>query len=979
MKIKQKISRVLLATLLLSITGGWVPPVFAQSDTSVDVTATVLEPEPVDAPTILYFAPCTEGTSRTVSLSVQGGSANKEYFYEVSTDNFVTPPPVYTYGWTDEISHTFTGLTMGTTYFYYYRAKARDTNTLVESPYSNVMYSAQQTSCGGGGGGGTTYTCTDTDGLNYNLQGTVTITPGSSYTDSCTGDMLTEYYCVSSSASSPSTDSFICPTGCVNGACVSLGNTNTNGTSNGNANGTPSNTNTNTYNTNTNGTTNGNANGVGNGNENASGQNQNMNGTSNANESVNEVVAISLGTVPNTITNNPAITLSTAAKNAITMCFWGDIGPGLTAENPLCLPYANSTDSTLTIGDGVKNIYVNFRNGSITSETKSASIILDTTPPLPPEFSIPPETESRFITLTLTIPSDADWVQITSEKIPSDVLNTEYTYKWVSLQSSYPITLVGTYGSKSVTVQLKDRAGNVSPFVTHDTNFTEPYIPPENGNINGTTNGNQNGTTNHNTNQQTGANGNENSGQTNGNQATGENGNVNSTPSNGNINGGANGNFNGQNGNANHGTANGNMNGSGLPANGDADGDRIPNGEEQDYGTDPLNPDTDGDGLWDGEEVYDEHTDPLNPDSDSDLLNDGKEVKTYDTNPLKPDTDGDTCKDGAEVSQGTDPLDPTSQQCKEIPPELTTDVIQPTTPGINDTDGDGLSDKVEQEIGTDIHKTDTDGDGFTDGDEYLLYGTNPLDPEDNPNKRTNLRITNWKNQDIMTGVDWLIKGTCTPPSTIRVIVVDKDKKETVLGETPCREEKLFLLSASKEFEDGYFTIVARSYDASNTMLEQSPGISIMIDKTKGIDPPQAEMVDTVSIKEYVPPYLEANIVIHNKKPTVYGKTLYGSNVQATFESVITSSSIIADSIAGDFAISSPNPLDIGKHQVILYATTPEGLRSSTLTIPFMITEMGEASSSFPWWWILILLLIISTGLTYWYYESEKKKGKKKSA
>ena len=63
----------------------------------------------------------------------------------------------------------------------------------------------------------------------------------------------------------------------------------------------------------------------------------------------------------------------------------------------------------------------------------------------------------------------------------------------------------------------------------------------------------------------------------------------------------------------------------------------MSNEEEADIGTDPSNPDTDSDGLSDGDEVNTYGTDPLNPDSDSDGLSDGDEVNTYGTDPLNPD------------------------------------------------------------------------------------------------------------------------------------------------------------------------------------------------------------------------------------------------------------------------------------------------------------------------------------------------------
>lgn len=64
----------------------------------------------------------------------------------------------------------------------------------------------------------------------------------------------------------------------------------------------------------------------------------------------------------------------------------------------------------------------------------------------------------------------------------------------------------------------------------------------------------------------------------------------------------------------------------------DSDGDGLTNAQESALGTNPNNPDTDGDGLMDG-----------------------AEVNTHGTNPLLADTDGDGLTDGQEISYGTNP------------------------------------------------------------------------------------------------------------------------------------------------------------------------------------------------------------------------------------------------------------------------------------------------------------------------------------
>ena len=144
----------------------------------------------------------------------------------------------------------------------------------------------------------------------------------------------------------------------------------------------------------------------------------------------------------------------------------------------------------------------------------------------------------------------------------------------------------------------------------------------------------------------------------------------------------------------------------------DSDGDGLSDGVEtmsgkwrgtEDTGTDPLSYDSDGDGLSDGSEVTGGLTDPTMSDTDNDGLSDGNEILVVGTDPNDPDSDGDGLKDGFETmtgffisaeDAGTNPLD-------------------------NDTDGDGLEDGFEVNVwGSDPNVVDTDGDGFYDADDY---------------------------------------------------------------------------------------------------------------------------------------------------------------------------------------------------------------------------------------------------------------------
>ncbi|MFD2607502.1 VCBS domain-containing protein [Euzebyella marina] len=166
--------------------------------------------------------------------------------------------------------------------------------------------------------------------------------------------------------------------------------------------------------------------------------------------------------------------------------------------------------------------------------------------------------------------------------------------------------------------------------------------------------------------------------------------------------------------------------GTGSTCGTDPDNDGLTSSEEAILGTNPNNPDTDGDSINDGQEVNVDNTDPLNdcdsnggtPLADSDCDGDGlttAEEALIGTNPDIADTDNDGVNDGQEVNtDGTDPLD----DCDSIGGIPTTE---------SDCDDDGLTLAEEEARGTDASKADTDEDGIMDGQE-VIDGTDPLDP-----------------------------------------------------------------------------------------------------------------------------------------------------------------------------------------------------------------------------------------------------------
>ncbi|MFZ9888012.1 MAG: MYXO-CTERM sorting domain-containing protein [Myxococcota bacterium] len=179
----------------------------------------------------------------------------------------------------------------------------------------------------------------------------------------------------------------------------------------------------------------------------------------------------------------------------------------------------------------------------------------------------------------------------------------------------------------------------------------------------------------------------------------------------------------------------------------DLDNDGIRDASE----TDPNVADTDKDGLSDKLERVDANytngkTNALDPDTDNDGLCDGQAqagttgcVNGEDTNfngtfqpnlgetdPTMIDTDLGGENDGSERTNSRDPVDNPLDD----------------NGNLDDDDGDGLDNATEGTIGTDPNDPDTDNDGINDGTEVNgANDTNPLDPDTDNDGLCDGRVT----------------------------------------------------------------------------------------------------------------------------------------------------------------------------------------------------------------------------------------------
>ena len=169
------------------------------------------------------------------------------------------------------------------------------------------------------------------------------------------------------------------------------------------------------------------------------------------------------------------------------------------------------------------------------------------------------------------------------------------------------------------------------------------------------------------------------------------------------------------------------------PSRPDSDDDGLTDGQEvNDYQTDPLKLDTDGDGVTDGDEAFGQYgaISPTNADTDNDGLSDGDELFLHHTDPVLSDTDNDGESDGSEIAGSRDPLVLNDRDGDFLGDSL--ELYYGTNPDNPDSDEDMLTDTYELfTTGTDPNRYDTDGDGTGDAVENAS-GTDPLDPESHP-------------------------------------------------------------------------------------------------------------------------------------------------------------------------------------------------------------------------------------------------------
>jgi parallel beta-helix repeat protein len=346
--------------------------------------------------------------------------------------------------------------------------------------------------------------------------------------------------------------------------------------------------------------------------------------------------------------------------------------------------------------------------------------------------------------------------------------------------------------------------------------------------------------------------------------------------------------------------------------------------------------DSDGDGITDREEVT-RGLDPENTDGDGDGTDDAAEIEAG-TDPTSWDSD----KDGIEDSVDSEPTTynaPYAPAPGQIHGYVTSNNLETTIEeiGVNDTDGDGISDLQEFELGTDPNNADSDGDGLKDGDEVNVYSTNPAQ-QTSSDQVTDLQITSLSKEEILPKGPQVVSGRANPNTEIRIYKIDESGNQILVAVTKTDKQGKYNV-LTDPLETGEHSLIAVSGDEDD-IEDISQAFTVSVIEDTGVETAKPIAPATIAEEKIV---VTEGANLAEKQPVLKIAPPANHKLVVTWQSTVYSQTLISDTNGAPIDIRPPEKLKAGNHTVTYYSVDRE---TNTKSAPAQISFNVSGTTAF---------------------------------
>lgn len=278
----------------------------------------------------------------------------------------------------------------------------------------------------------------------------------------------------------------------------------------------------------------------------------------------------------------------------------------------------------------------------------------------------------------------------------------------------------------------------------------------------------------------------------------------------------------------------------------------------------------------------------------------------------------------------------------------------------------GISDEVRVLLGEnpnlDTQLAAEEKDKFTSRAEKKLYG---LDPQKNVaslarEKRIAVNLTSGMN---LSTQGFTVLGICPMPNQmLNLYALDRNGRQMKIDSSECSENNKVIF-ATGNLRPGQYLLQVRSLprmasyplaslfyksvNAAEGKSEQSAPALVTVMPQDILAQPRLQLIKSgneVNLEESGIQNIQL-LRSPDGKVIIRGKADIGTAVIGTFKSAVFTSALLADVEAGRFEVVSPRPLNLGKHEIVIYATKPqESSQSAPVKLRFNIIETAKAAA-----------------------------------